>query len=124
MDKEARLGPEMVLNHTIFFTMIGDEDFFSAVPAFSTIKDAAQEIHRKITDAIVNKDRSCLSCSDIQTSVKPVFVAFVSLVRKFALEDPEALEPLIQYITRRRGYRPAPIRLYFKAQGKVGTLEL
>lgn len=124
MGEEVRRGPEMILNHMIFFSMIGDKEFFHAVPVFGFMKDMAQDIHRKITDAIVSKDRSCLSCSDVRTSIKPAFMAFVDQVRKLSVESPDALDPLVSYITKRRGYRPMPIRIYFKAQGKVGTLEL
>jgi hypothetical protein len=108
----------------IFFSMIGDEKFFREVPAFAYMGPAATNIHREITEAIVNGNRSCRGCSNVRKTVKPLFMLFVSGIRKLLVERPEDLEALVTYIASRRGYRPVPIRIYFKAQGKVQSLEL
>jgi hypothetical protein len=108
----------------IFFSIIGDARFFTDVPAFLFMKESAQEVHKKITDAIINKDRSCLGCSDVKTAIRPLFMVFAEHLQKLKKESPDALVPFVEYIISKRGYRPDPIALYLRQQGKLQVVEV
>lgn len=124
-EKTARRGPSLTLSHMIFFDLVGDPDFFSRVPALHFLKEQATALRAKVVRAVVDRDTDCQGCGDVRRTMRPVMEAFVLETVKLSKDSPEALQPLIDIITEKRGYRPKAIVLYYKdAAGATKTLEL
>lgn len=111
-----KTGPQLVINHMIFFDMIGDPAFYSKVPAFFFMRDQGLAIHKKITDAVLEK-AGCRGCTNMRQQVWPIFQVFAQQAFLLGQENPEALKPLGDYIAGKKGYRPTEILLYFRYQG-------
>lgn len=122
---EARLGPKLQLTHMIFFDLVGDDQFFNRVPAFHFLKEQATALRAKVVAAVVDRSTDCRSCGDVRRTMHPAMEAFVLEAVKLSKDSPDALKPLIDIITEKRGYRPRAIVLYYKdAAGATQTLEL
>ena len=124
-EKTTRLGPKLSLTHMILFDLVGDEQFFNRVPAFHFLKEQATALRDRVVRAIVDRDVDCQGCGDVRRTMRPVMEAFVLEAVKLSKDSPDALQPLIDIITEKRGYRPKAIVLYYKdAAGATQTLEL
>lgn len=113
----TREGPSLTISHMIFYDMLGDPEFYNQVPTYYFLKDQGLAIHNKIKDAILGKDTDCTGCTSIKKSVWPAFEVFAQHAFKLAQDNPDALKPLGEYITEKKGYRPTPILMYYKYQG-------
>lgn len=124
-EEKTRRGPKLTLTHMIFFDLVGDVQFFNRVPAFHFLKEQATALRDRVVRAVVDGDADCAGCGDVRRTMRPAMEAFVLETVKLSKDSPAALEPLIDIITEKRGYRPKAIVLYYKdAAGATQTLEL
>ena len=117
-------GPQLVFNHIIFHGMIGDPKFYAKVPAFFFMKEQGLAIYEKMLEAMLTPGVGCLGCSNVKKTLQPLMSMFAKHAFELAQDSPEALEPLVEYIAEKKGYRPKPIILYYRYEGIVHKLEL
>lgn len=117
-------GPQLVFNHVIFHGMIGDPKFYDRVPAFFFMKEQGLAIYEKILEALLSKTSSCRGCSNVKEAIRPLLNMFAEHAFKLAQDSPEALEPLVEYIAEKKGYRPREIILFYRYQGVTHKLVL
>lgn len=120
---ETRSGPKLVLDHMVFYSMIADEKFFARVPAFFFMKDMCRAAYKEIVQGVL--DKKCRGCgSNIRVLLLPIMEIFVNQVRELKKESPQALEPLVEYISQRKGNRPSSIVMFVKEDGQIVQVEI
>jgi hypothetical protein len=106
------------------YSLLGDDKFFSLVPEFSFLEEEGRAAHQEALDSVIKEStEGCKTCGGIQSLLRPVMQKFTIKASELYEEDPLHLESLADYITSRRGYRPNPIVLYYRAPGQ-GTIKL
>jgi hypothetical protein len=127
---ELKDGPPFVIDHMVVYQMFSDPEFFVQVPAFFFLKEQAQACVAQIVNTVVDapkKDSNCLGCGNVRTIIAPAMTAFVSQICKLAASGEggiAALTPLVNYVSRRRGFRPRPLSVYYKENGKINSVDL
>lgn len=115
-------GPLYVLDHLGIYQLFRDPAFLPSAPAFLFLEELARAVIGKVNDLLLNA--RCRSCGSPRETIAPLAESFASFVVKMHQKSPQALEPVIQMITRKLGYRPRPIVLYHRKEGKIVPLEL
>lgn len=110
-----RDGPKMAIDHNLFFQMIRDPKFFTAVPVFYFMKDQAAAVVATIDKAVA--DKNCVSCVNMKDRLMPLMSGFVRMCKALKHDNPAELERLVTYIAGRRGFRPRPLVVYTREQG-------
>jgi hypothetical protein len=119
-----RSGPKLVIDHTVFYQLISSRKFYSEVPAFHFMKEQGLAIAEQILQATLARETQCAGCNNLKQSVDPLFRAFGAELYKLQADSPEALTPLVTYISQKKGYRPMPIMLYYRTDDGIKTLKL
>lgn len=115
----------MALDHNLLYQLFSDPEFFREVPAFHFMKDHALAVVARFAKGATDKrPGDCATCGSLRQHVAPLRLMFVAEARKLAADVPRAMEPLAEFVARRRGYRPRPLLIYFRDGGKVRSLEL
>ena len=112
-----RVGQKLILEHNILYQMLGDPFFWEEVPEFLDLKDDGERAHyfaKKNHFTVREISPGCVGCTSIKSTLKPILSEVSSRVALWAESEPEKLENLIIYITKRRGSRPYPIVMYRK----------
>jgi hypothetical protein len=100
------------------YSLLGDPTFFQQVPAFDFLEEEGQEAHRKVVESVLKEsEEGCSTCGGVQSILRPVMHKFALKAAELSEKRPEELDPLADYITSKRGYRPNPIVLYYKRVG-------
>lgn len=122
-----RVGGKLVLEHNILYQMLADPFFWEQVPEFVDLKDDGERAHyfaKKHHFSPREVSPGCVGCASIAATLKPILKEVSSRVDLWAKSEPEKLENLINYITKRRGSRPYPIVMYRKDDaGKTYAVE-
>ena len=122
-----RVGRRLILEHNILYQMLGDPFFWEDVPEFLDLKDDGERAHYFAAEYHFKSREvapGCVGCTSIKTTLKPILGEISSRVASWAEADPEKLNNLINYITKRRGSRPYPIVMYRKNDdGKTYAVE-
>jgi hypothetical protein len=109
----------------ILFDLVGDPEFFNEVPAFHFLKEQATAARELVVRAVVDQDTDCQGCGDVRRTFRPVMEAFTAEAVKLHTDNPDVLQPLVDVIAKKLGYRPKVVVLYYKdAAGAVQSLEL
>jgi hypothetical protein len=112
---DLKTGPALALDHMLLYQLFQDPAFYAAVPAFFFLKGQGLAVTAKITASIVAGDDGCGGCGGgIKAAMEPVIVQFVEQLRKLKDDAPHALEPLVAYVAKRRGFRPVPLVVYYR----------
>lgn len=107
----------------MLYTIVTDHDFFREVPEFAFMKGQAAAAQKLVLGPLLGED-GCGDCMSISKAMKPVMATFIGHVRQLLTDSPEALDNLLQYITRKRGYRPLPITLLYRdTHGNLQRIE-
>jgi len=103
-------GPPMALDHNLLYQMVTDPAFFRRVPVLFFMKEQAEAC------AAAFAAGECGGCG-ATGAMGPAMATFVRTLISTQRDAPEMLDPLVAYIAERRGYRPRPVRVYYR----VGT---
>lgn len=114
----------LTLEPTIFYQLLADDEFYTVVPpSVAPLEEQAKKARQDALNIALGK--ACAGCSTIRDVLMPVMDEYG---RQFAVihqTDPAALDPLVNYIARKRGFRPTPIVLYYReVNGKTTRLIL
>lgn len=122
----GRTGPSLTIDSVVLYTMLVDPEFFRRVPAYFFMKPAATELHRRMTGDASNGSSNCTGCgTPLSKAIRPLRHVFINHTRAMVDECPAGLEPLVAYITDKRGYRPRQILLYYQdGDGTTHTIAL
>jgi hypothetical protein len=118
------MNRHLVLEATIFYQLFADPKFFDVLPAsFAVHREAAAAAHQLALKLALGQ--ACVGCTSISAALAPMMNEFGRMLAAIQAAEPDALQPLIAYITKKRGYRPDPIFLYYKTvEGKTAKLVL
>lgn len=117
----------MPVDNLVLFQMASDEKFYLALPVgFEDWAVQCQAAYKEVVAwTLKTKTKGCLGCGSVTKIMTPLMNA---LGRRLALakqHNSGDVEPLAQYIAVRRGFRPRPIMLYYRAEnGKISILKL
>ena len=121
-----KTGPKLILEHTHLYQIIADKDFWGACPEWVDLEKEGKKVHQEIVNRMLGiGDAACTGCSTLQLAIRPFQHKFSSYAVKLYEEDISQLDSFVTYLTRKRGYRPKPIVVYYKdTDGRNRTLEL
>jgi hypothetical protein len=113
---EQKTGPQLVLEHNLLYQVVGDRLFWEMNPAFLDLKDDGEAAHERVVQAVLGGKplADCAGCSTIKGAMRSFLTEFS---RRLAYADSEAQEQFVEYVTKKRGYRPQPIVVYHKDDG-------
>lgn len=120
-------GPQFVIDVMVTYQLIGNPEFWEAAPPglLDDIRDSAREAYEKAL-AIARGD-SCPGCNSIRAALTDTHNEIgrrLAGVQAVAAEW-RGFDPLVDFITRKRGYRPRPIIMFYKdTNGVTAKLEL
>lgn len=108
---------KFILEHNMLYQILADSLFWESVPEFSALKDEGEAAHFFALERLTSPREvipGCVGCTSLRTSMRPVLDAMVEDIAKWVNEDTDKLTNLINYITKRRGFRPVPIVVYHR----------
>lgn len=115
-------GPPYTLDRLGIYQLFRDRQFLQEAPAFLFLSDIAKAVVAKVTESILHP--RCQGCGSLRDMIEPLADPFVRVAVKTHQESPQALLPVVHTISRKLGYRPQPIVLYYKGtDGKIAALE-
>lgn len=118
---------KFILEHNMLYQILADSLFWESVPEFAALKDEGEAAHFFALERLTNPREvtpGCVGCTSLRTSMRPVLDAMVEDIAKWVNEDTDKLTNLINYITKRRGFRPVPIVVYHRDErGIVRSVE-
>ena len=120
-------GPKLVLDHMVLYQLLSDPKFWQQVPAFAFMKRSGQEAIQRIQDDIISGKRAkpCVGCSTLRPILIPLLIVFGQHLAQLKGDSPEAVNELVEFIARKRKYRPAPIVVYYKNEhGQAAQVEV
>lgn len=115
----------LYIDSTIFYQLLGDPAFYDALPAsLEPLRRKGEEAYADALKVAMGK-ASCNGCTSIKgvlSSVTSEYGQGLALIQK---EAPQLLEPLVAYISKKRGYRPPLIVMYYRGtDGRTETLSI
>ncbi len=120
-------GPQFVIDVMVTYQLIGNPEFWKAAPPFllDDIRESAAEAYEKAVQLAMGQ--SCTGCNSIRAVLidthNEIGRRFASIQR--VLDDTDGLLPFIDLISRKRGYRPRAILMYYKdVESRMQTLTL
>jgi hypothetical protein len=106
------------------YQVLSDPAFFTAVPAFFFLRDVAKATTDKVKQAALDGSAAeCYGCGGVKQIMQPAIAPFVATLAELAAKAPDALTPLADYVAARRGFRPTPIVVYYKRDGRTLSVE-
>jgi hypothetical protein len=114
----------LTLEPTIFYQLLADDEFYTVVPpSLATLEEQARKARQDALNVALGK--ACAGCSSVRDVLMPIMDEYGRQLSVIHQADPEALNPLVDYISRKRGFRPTPIVLYYReVNGKTTRLIL
>jgi hypothetical protein len=117
-----RRTEKLILEHNIFYQILSDPLFWECVPEFAELKDEGDAAHFHALERLMNPKEvlpGCVGCTSLRTAMQPVLDMVTSNIAKWVKEDSSKLHNLVEYITKRRGFRPEPIVVYHRGDDGV-----
>ena len=112
-----RLTEKVILEHNMFYKILSDPLFWECVPEFLELKDEGEAAHFHALERLMNPKEvlpGCVGCTSLRTTMQPILDVVIGNIAKWAKEDSSKLHNLVEYITKRRGFRPEPIVVYHR----------
>ncbi len=118
-------GSEFVIELMTLYQILTDPKFWTACPELVELQAEGQQYRERVLKEVLQPSASCGTCGTLSTVLGPYFHKFCQHLSAKFQEDAGNLETFVDYISRKRGYRPVPILLYYKTvTGKNGKLQL
>lgn len=117
-------GPPFVVDYMITFQLLQLEELWDALPALAAeLRPAAEEAKAKALRHAMGE--TCGGCGSIRDIVTPVHNRLWGHVALLRAAEPTAAEPVAALVAAKRGYRPTPIRVYYRGDdGQTHVLDL
>jgi hypothetical protein len=110
-------GPQMVIDYMTLFGILGDDAFYDALPAgMEDLRAKGKHLYKAVVDLALGKaaiDAACSGCSQHRQIITPFQSVLGQRLAMAKDADPKLLEPLADYIGKRRSFRPLPIMMYY-----------
>lgn len=113
---------KFILEHNMLYQMLADPFFWESVPEFMELKDEGEEAHFHAFEHLMKPREvlpGCVGCTSLRATIQPILTAMSSSIAEWAKEDSSKLDNLVEYITKRRGFRPQPIVVYHRDEDGV-----
>ena len=123
----SRIGRKLTIDHNILYQLLLDELIWEMVPELGYLKDELDNAHHYALEKLLRPQEvspGCTGCTSLKASMRPAMQALGAFVADAQENDPERLDNLVNFISRKKGERPSPIVLRYKdAAGKITALE-
>ena len=111
------------LDSNLVFQLFGDANFFVANPCFLFMEEQGRAVHEKYKEMVQKKLQSCPGCS--KNYMLSSLGSFAKVLKRLHEVAPLEVERLLVYLTKRLGYRPEYVLLYYNdVQGTMRELRL
>lgn len=101
----------LVLDRQHLIAMVSDPEFYVQCPAFAWMAETAMHTARLYHDT---KSRRC--CGGDWSVLRPAVDGLFTAIKDLHAKDPTSLETVRDYLERKKGYRPQPVVIYYRAQ--------
>lgn len=119
--KEFRLDSQTIVQ------LLGDPEFFAANAAFLFMRESSLAAVAKYQQAVLKKEKNCDDCGgslDESTYVTGSIASFVSIVHQLKDHaDQHPIEQLREYITKKLGFHPDVVIMYYKLSSEMTKVE-
>lgn len=108
---------KFILEHNMLYQMLADPLFWECVPEFLDLKDEGEAAHFHALERLMNPREvlpGCTGCTSLRATIQPVLNVIAGNIAQWVNEDSAKLDNLVEYITKRRGFRPQPIVVYHR----------
>ena len=108
---------KFILEHNMLYQMLADPLFWECVPELVDLKDEGEAAHFHALERLMNPREvlpGCVGCTSLRATIQPVLNVIASNIAQWVNEDSAKLDNLVEYITKRRGFRPQPIVVYHR----------
>ena len=121
----TKIGPKLVFDHMMIYQVLSDDMLWEKVPELLPLRVEGEATHHNIVEKVLRATKNCNSCSTVRAVVKPFQTKLGELLEALQGGDSGELDNFINYISVRRGYRPAVILVYYVgSDGTTKKLEL
>ena len=110
----------------MLYQILADDNFWEQVPEFMYLRTEGQAAHFYALDRFLNPEEiapGCVGCTSLRNTVRPVLDTMAGDRARWVGEEPEKLDNLVAYITKRRGFRPIPIVVYHRGEDGIRAIE-
>lgn len=117
--------PNLYIDSSIFYQLLSDRAFYDALPA--TLEPLRKKAEAAYADAlkVAMGQASCNGCTSIKGVLGPIMSEYGQALALIHKEAPSLLDPLVTYLTSKRGYRPPAIVMYYRGtDGRTETLSI
>ena len=117
---------KFILEHNMLYQILADDNFWEQVPEFMYLRTEGQAAHFHALDRFLNPEEiapGCVGCTSLRTTLRPVLDTMAGDIARWVVEEPEKLDNLVAYITKRRGFRPIPIVVYHRCEDGIRAIE-
>ena len=119
------MRPNLYIDSSIFYQLLSDRAFYDALPAaLEPLRKKGEEAYADALKVAMGK-ASCNGCTSIKGVLAPIMSEYGQALALIQREAPALLEPLVAYLTAKRGYRPPAIVMYYSGtDGRTETLSI
>lgn len=108
----------MRLTRLMVGQMLADPEFYEVCPYFLHMRELGIACYTKYIAGMQGK---CVDCRG-EKLLKPALLAFIRNGKLLQAEHPRLLEPIKDYIEKKRGKRPAGVAVTYRIDGEIFTL--
>lgn len=101
----------VVLDRQYLIAIVGDREFYAACPAFAWMRDTVLQAYKRYRSA--KPKQSC--CSGDWAILRPVIDGWFTALRAMHAQDPASVEPVRDFVSRKKGYICKPLVVYYRA---------
>lgn len=114
------MGRRLVLTRDHLIAMLKKDEFYEALPEFAYLQPTVKESWSMYMD-----ERNCQRCFQEWHYMKGVCDAAFLKMKECQAENPEILQRLKGWLTKRKGYEISVVVLYYRAsmKGKIATFK-
>lgn len=106
-------GPRLVVDTLITHQLILMPEFWAAAPPGVGEMKGRADGAAKVAHEIA-MGRTCAGCTSLRQALTPIHCEIWQHLDLLHAVSPEAVQPVVDVIAAKRGYRPRPIEVYYK----------
>jgi hypothetical protein len=109
----TRDGPKFVIDALITHQLLLMPEFWAAAPpGVQEMKADADAAAKLASDVAAGK--ACAGCTSVRAALTPIHSRIWGHLDLLHEVSPEAVQPVVDVIAAKRGYRPRPVEVYYK----------